>query len=147
MLLYCLICDAGVLPYTGGDALIYGQSISSEGGLDAIRPIMGVCPQFDVLWSELTGQEHLMIFGHIKGVQFSQVGLPLQVESFHRITSRQYLHLILVESQLCWWPCVCMSTHPGDWVYDGGICSCLLSVQLHAQAGHITHILVCHFYF
>lgn len=64
---------SGVLPASGGDALIYNQSISSEGGLDAIRPIMGVCPQFDVLWNELTGQEHLMIYGHIKGVRFSQV--------------------------------------------------------------------------
>jgi ABC-type multidrug transport system ATPase subunit len=65
---------AGVLPYTGGDALIYGQSISSEGGLDAVRPLMGVCPQFDVLWGELTGQEHLAIYGHIKGLPFSKVG-------------------------------------------------------------------------
>jgi hypothetical protein len=64
----------GVLPYSGGDALIYGQSISSEGGLDAVRPLMGVCPQFDVLWGELTGAEHLGIYGHIKGLPFSQVG-------------------------------------------------------------------------
>jgi ABC-type multidrug transport system ATPase subunit len=62
-----------VLPYSGGDALIYGQSISSEGGLDAVRPLMGVCPQFDVLWGELTGSEHLAIYGHIKGLPFSQV--------------------------------------------------------------------------
>lgn len=62
-----------MLPYTGGDALIYGQSISSEGGLDAVRPLMGVCPQFDVLWGELTGKEHLAIYGHIKGLPFSQV--------------------------------------------------------------------------
>ena len=27
---------------------------------------MGVCPQFDVLWGELTGQEHLIIYGHLK---------------------------------------------------------------------------------
>lgn len=70
----------GVLPASGGDALIYGQSISSEGGLDAIRPIMGVCQQFDVLWSELTGQEHLTIYGHIKGVPFDQVRSRLSWE-------------------------------------------------------------------
>lgn len=64
----------GVLPYSGGDALIYGQSISSEGGLDRVRPLMGVCPQFDVLWGELTGAEHLAIYGHIKGLPFAQVG-------------------------------------------------------------------------
>ncbi|KAF6264706.1 hypothetical protein COO60DRAFT_16234 [Scenedesmus sp. NREL 46B-D3] len=66
-------CLTGVLPYSGGDALIYGQSICSEGGLDVVRPLMGVCPQFDVLWGELTGREHLAIYGHIKGLPFSRV--------------------------------------------------------------------------
>lgn len=64
---------AGLLPPSGGAALIHGQDISSEGGLDVIRPLMGVCPQFDVLWNELTGLEHLMIYGHVKGIRFSQV--------------------------------------------------------------------------
>jgi len=27
---------------------------------------MGVCPQFDVLWGELTGLEHLEMYGQIK---------------------------------------------------------------------------------
>jgi hypothetical protein len=35
---------------------------------------MGVCPQFDVLWDELSGREHLTIYGHIKGLKFSEVG-------------------------------------------------------------------------
>jgi hypothetical protein len=34
---------------------------------------MGVCPQFDVLWDELSGREHLTIYGHIKGLKFSEV--------------------------------------------------------------------------
>lgn len=63
-----------MLPYTGGEALIYGESIGTEGGLDRIRTLMGVCPQFDVLWGELTGIEHLNIYGHVKGLQFSKVG-------------------------------------------------------------------------
>ena len=29
---------------------------------------MGVCPQFDVLWDNLTGREHLLLFGSIKGL-------------------------------------------------------------------------------
>ena len=29
---------------------------------------MGVCPQFDVLWGELSGEEHLLIYGRIKGL-------------------------------------------------------------------------------
>jgi ABC-type multidrug transport system ATPase subunit len=34
--------------------------------VDAIRSVMGVCPQFDVLWNELTAKEHLEIYGSVK---------------------------------------------------------------------------------
>ena len=43
-----------------------GEALSSAGGVDRIRRFMGVCPQFDILWGELTGQEHLQIFGRLK---------------------------------------------------------------------------------
>ena len=59
-------CLTGVIPASGGDALVYGEALSSSGGMDRIRSIMWVCPQFDVLWSELTGLEHLTIYGNIK---------------------------------------------------------------------------------
>ncbi len=29
---------------------------------------MGVVPQFDIMWGELTAAEHMMIFSMIKGV-------------------------------------------------------------------------------
>jgi hypothetical protein len=61
------------MPPSAGDALVYGQSLCGEGGLDRVRPLMGVCPQFDVLWGELSGREHLTIYGHIKGLPFSEV--------------------------------------------------------------------------
>ncbi len=67
------VAPSGVLPPSGGDALIYGQSICTPGGLDNIHQIMGVCPQFDVLWGELNGSEHLNIYGHVKGIKFSRV--------------------------------------------------------------------------
>jgi ABC-type multidrug transport system ATPase subunit len=42
---------------------------------------VGVCPQFDMLWGELTGLEHLVVAGHVKGLPFSEVSthvlLPL----------------------------------------------------------------------
>lgn len=61
-------CLTGALPPTYGDALVYGQSIRSTGGMNKIRSQMGVCPQFDVLWPELSGREHLLLYGRIKGV-------------------------------------------------------------------------------
>lgn len=30
------------------------------------RAVIGVCPQFDVLWGELTGEQHLHLYGSIK---------------------------------------------------------------------------------
>ena len=34
---------------------------------------MGVCPQFDLLWGELTGIEHLRVFALIKGLPFATI--------------------------------------------------------------------------
>ena len=53
---------------TGGDAWVFGNSIRSPGGMAAARSITGVCPQFDVLWPELTAREHLSLYAAIKGV-------------------------------------------------------------------------------
>ncbi|KAI7842323.1 hypothetical protein COHA_003963 [Chlorella ohadii] len=61
-------CLTGVLPPSGGDALVYGESLSTPGGMDRIRAVIGVCPQFDVLWGELTGEQHLHLYGSIKGL-------------------------------------------------------------------------------
>ena len=65
-------CLTGVLPPSGGDALIHGESIVAPGGMDRIRASMGVCPQFDIQWPELTGLEHMMIYGSIKGLNRSE---------------------------------------------------------------------------
>ncbi|KAJ7956357.1 ABC transporter A family member 2 [Quillaja saponaria] len=61
-------CLTGITPVTIGDALIYGHSIRSSIGMSSIRKLIGVCPQFDILWEELSGQEHLHLFASIKGL-------------------------------------------------------------------------------
>jgi len=66
-------CLTGVLPLTGGDALVYGESITNPGSMERIRSVMGVCPQFDVQWGELTGAEHLYIYGRVKGLDAKDV--------------------------------------------------------------------------
>ncbi|KAI3970659.1 hypothetical protein MKX01_024306 [Papaver californicum] len=63
--IYCL---TGNTPVTGGDALIYGFSVRSSVGMSNIRRLIGVCPQFDILWEELSGEEHLHLFASIKGL-------------------------------------------------------------------------------
>eukprot|EP00887_Chlorella_sp_A99_P004461 scaffold30.g4461.t1 len=60
-------CLTGVIPFSSGEALVYGESLASAGGMARARPVLGVCPQFDVLFEDLTGREHLLLFAAIKG--------------------------------------------------------------------------------
>eukprot|EP00898_Chlorokybus_atmophyticus_P003418 jgi/Chlat1/4077/Chrsp26S08850 len=63
----------GVVPPTAGHAFVFGESITSPTGMGRVRSFMGVCPQFDILWSNLTGIEHLYIFGLLKGIRSKDI--------------------------------------------------------------------------
>ncbi|KAM6594096.1 hypothetical protein CsatA_001799 [Cannabis sativa] len=71
-------CLTGITPCTSGDALIYGNSIQSSSGMSRIRKIVGVCPQFDILWDELSAEEHLHIFSSIKGMPPASIQSVIQ---------------------------------------------------------------------
>ncbi|KAI4374544.1 hypothetical protein MLD38_012526 [Melastoma candidum] len=71
-------CLTGITPVTGGDALIYGYSIRSSVGMSNIRKIIGVCPQFDILWDLLTGEEHLYLFAKIKGLPPNSIKMVVE---------------------------------------------------------------------
>ncbi|MED6193393.1 ATP-binding cassette sub- A member 2 [Stylosanthes scabra] len=66
-------CLTGISPATDGDALIYGHSIRSSAGMSKIQKLIGVCPQFDILWDLLSGEEHLRLFATIKGLTPSSI--------------------------------------------------------------------------
>lgn len=55
----------GMLAPSAGDARIGGASILTS--MRAIRANLGVCPQFDILWPEITVEEHLRLYAAIKG--------------------------------------------------------------------------------
>ena len=57
---------SGLMPVSSGDAKIFGKSIKTD--LEEISKTMGYCPQYDVLWNELTGREHLEIYGRLKNI-------------------------------------------------------------------------------
>ncbi len=61
----------GLLSPTSGDALIFGNSIITD--MDEIRKVMGVCPQYDILWPQMTGREHLELFAALKEVSKDQI--------------------------------------------------------------------------
>lgn len=54
----------GLFRPSSGIATIYGLDLQE----DAVRSLIGVCPQHDVLWSELTAREHLLLFARVKGI-------------------------------------------------------------------------------
>ena len=51
-------------------ASVYGHSILSQ--MDQVRSSMGVCPQHDVLFDNLTVKEHIIFFSQLKGFSLEQ---------------------------------------------------------------------------
>lgn len=58
----------GMLTPTAGNCSIWGRMLSWE--LPAIRQMTGVCPQINVLFPSLTVNEHLRVFGALKGLGY-----------------------------------------------------------------------------
>jgi ABC-type multidrug transport system ATPase subunit len=56
----------GIYPPNSGNAWISGKSIVNE--IDLVHLNMGVCPQFDLLWPDLTVEEHLLFYARLKGI-------------------------------------------------------------------------------
>ena len=54
-----------------GDAYFYGVSV--RWNLDVVRSILGVCPQHDILWEDLTAKEHMELFGNLKDIPKQQM--------------------------------------------------------------------------
>lgn len=57
---------SGLIRSTSGDALIMGYSVQSQ--MSVIRKKIGVCPQHDILFDELTPRNHIELYAGLKGV-------------------------------------------------------------------------------
>ncbi|RHZ28886.1 hypothetical protein DYB31_013829, partial [Aphanomyces astaci] len=67
----------GMIPATSGDATVHGLSLRRD--LPTIRRSLGICPQHDVLYGELTVHEHLSFYGQVKG--YRGADLDAQVDA------------------------------------------------------------------
>lgn len=56
----------GMIPPTSGTALVSGKDIRTD--MVGIRQSLGLCPQHNILFDELTVEEHLAFYGRLKGV-------------------------------------------------------------------------------
>ncbi|KAH3762651.1 ABC transporter A family protein [Pelomyxa schiedti] len=63
----------GLMSPTGGSAVIGGCALEN---LSSMRRMIGLCPQFDWLFDDLTTQEHLLFYTRLKG-------FPIRKESAH----------------------------------------------------------------
>jgi ABC-type multidrug transport system ATPase subunit len=62
----------GFMEPTTGTGFVEGLDIRQD--MRAIYKLMGVCPQHDLLWEQLSGREHLRFYGRLKGLKGQCVG-------------------------------------------------------------------------
>lgn len=60
----------GFITPTLGTATVVGHDIRSA--ISQVHLNIGICPQFSVLWEELTVEEHLLFYARLKGVKRSE---------------------------------------------------------------------------
>ena len=63
----------GMYEATAGKAIYEGNNILESDNMDEFRQKLGICPQHDTLFEDLTVREHLEMFSIFKGVQSSNV--------------------------------------------------------------------------
>ncbi|KAM7366213.1 hypothetical protein PAMP_015672 [Pampus punctatissimus] len=65
----------GLFPPTSGTALINGYDIHTD--MDSIRKYLGMCPQHNVLFNELTVEEHIYFYARLKGCSCDEVKIEM----------------------------------------------------------------------
>uniref|UniRef100_A0A665WRZ3 Cholesterol transporter ABCA5 n=1 Tax=Echeneis naucrates TaxID=173247 RepID=A0A665WRZ3_ECHNA len=58
----------GICPPTNGSATIYGSPVAEIADGSEMKQLVGICPQFNIIFDVLTVEEHLRIFAAIKGI-------------------------------------------------------------------------------
>ncbi|XP_063224038.1 phospholipid-transporting ATPase ABCA3-like [Bacillus rossius redtenbacheri] len=66
----------GMLPPSGGTATVGGRDVRTQ--MDGVRASLGVCPQHNVLFNDLTVAEHLYFFGKLKGMETREIQAETQ---------------------------------------------------------------------
>lgn len=60
----------GVFGPTSGTARLAGKEIT--GDISAVQKAIGVCPQFDIFYPELTTEDHILYYARLKGYPASE---------------------------------------------------------------------------
>lgn len=81
----------GLLDITSGAANVFGYDVETQ--IEEIRSFMGVCPQHDILFDELTVKEHLEMFATFKGMQPEEIPAAVRrmIEDVDLLEKTDYL--------------------------------------------------------
>uniref|UniRef100_A0A8C9ZMA7 Cholesterol transporter ABCA5 n=1 Tax=Sander lucioperca TaxID=283035 RepID=A0A8C9ZMA7_SANLU len=63
----------GICPPTNGSATIYRSPVAEIADGSEMKQLVGICPQFNIIFDVLTVEEHLRIFAAIKGIPPSNI--------------------------------------------------------------------------
>lgn len=73
----------GIYEPTYGDAWVGGRSIKEKIG--KVQELIGYCPQFDLLWTDLTVEEHLYFYSRIKNVSRHKIDQVINILTFQNV--------------------------------------------------------------
>lgn len=71
---------------------VFMQGLDVEADSVQIQQIIGVCPQDDILWDDLTAREHMLLVAAFKGIQW---GPNLSKVCYSDICGRSYFRFPL----------------------------------------------------
>ena len=76
---------------TSGLAEVFGDDIGED--MERIRNYMGVCPQHNILFDDLTVEEHLELFGVFKGIESEKLRISINeiIKDVDLESKRHYL--------------------------------------------------------
>ncbi|ORX83599.1 P-loop containing nucleoside triphosphate hydrolase protein, partial [Anaeromyces robustus] len=57
---------AGLTPPTSGDVSVFGKTLTND--INGVQRELGICPQHDILYPDMTAMEHLLLYTGLKGV-------------------------------------------------------------------------------
>lgn len=68
----------GMITPTSGTAMVNGYDIRTE--MPGVRSSLGLCPQHNIIFDELSVAEHLYFFSKLKGLQRSEI--PDEIDKY-----------------------------------------------------------------
>uniref|UniRef100_A0A8D0L236 ABC transporter domain-containing protein n=1 Tax=Sphenodon punctatus TaxID=8508 RepID=A0A8D0L236_SPHPU len=67
----------GLFPPTSGTVLVGGKDIQTD--MDSIRQSLGMCPQYNILFDQLTIAEHIKFYAQLKGRSREEAELEMEM--------------------------------------------------------------------